>query len=59
MYSLSIQESLIDQVQKAIEEAQMDDVTVHPPFLGKAVIRCSRESSAAMLRSKVDGLRAA
>ncbi len=58
MFILSAQETLVDAVNDAIEANALDDVTVLRPFLGKAIIFCSREASATALQAKVCGLRA-
>jgi hypothetical protein len=57
MYALAAQESLIGAVQQAIQDAKIDDATIRTPFLGKAIIECSQETSISMLQSKVAGLR--
>jgi hypothetical protein len=57
MYTLCAGETLIGDVHKAIEDAAINDVTLHPPFLGKTVIQCSTEHSASLLASRVEGLR--
>jgi hypothetical protein len=58
MFILSAQETLVEAINDAIETNALDDVTVLSPFLGKAVIFCSREASATALKAAVRGLRA-
>jgi hypothetical protein len=59
MYVLHAREHHLTDVAALLEAEGISDVEVHRPFLGKSVIHCASQRSADLLRTTVEGLRAA